>query len=75
MLSKKNKAIEILNQLDRVVISTPLFDYEQGVVEGNKLEIHRCFFTEKEINDLGYRTLFKVKYDERGDIGAFTKGL
>lgn len=72
---EKDKAIGILNRLDRVIISTPLFEYEQGPVEGNKLEIHRCFFTEKEINDLGYKTLYKVRYDERGDIGAFTKGL
>ena len=72
---EKDKATEILGRLYYVIISTPLFEYEQGVVEGNKLEMHRCSFTEKEINDLGYETLFKVKYDERGDIGAFTKGL
>lgn len=71
----KDKAIEVLNFLDRVIISTPLFDYEQGVVEGNPLEQHLCWFTEEEINNLGYKTLCKVKYDERGDIGAFTKGL
>lgn len=70
---EKETAIEILNQLSDVIVSTPLFDYEQGIVEGNKLEIHRCFFTEEEINALGYKTLYKVKYDKRGDIGAFTK--
>lgn len=72
---EKKKAIEVLDCLNKVIISTPLFDYEQGMVEGNKLEIHRCFFTEEEINLLGYRTLYKVQYDERGEIGAFAKGL
>lgn len=72
---EKSKAIELLNMFDKACISTPLFWYEQGIVEGNALEKHQCWFTENELNELGYKTLYKIHYDERGDIGAFTKGL
>lgn len=69
---EKEKAIEFLDQFHGI-ISTPLFWFEQGPVEGNEFEIHKCWFTEEELNDLGYVTLFKVDYDERGQIGAFEK--
>lgn len=72
---EKEKAVSTLNSLDGIIMSTPLFWYEQGAVEGNPLEIHKCWFSEKELNDLGYKTLLKEPYDARGEIGAFTKGL
>lgn len=68
-------AVDILRGLDRVIISTPLFDFEQGPVNGNALEEHKSSFTEAYLNGLGYKTLVKERWDDRGEIGAFTKGL
>lgn len=71
---EKTEAITVMNHLpEPAIISTPLFDYEQGMIEGNPLEEHKCFFTEEEILELGFDKLYSVEYDERGDIGAFIK--
>lgn len=59
------------------IVSTPLFDYRQDSVGGNDLEEHRCVFTEKELNDLGYRTLHlafhRAMDGQEGMMGAFQK--
>lgn len=72
-------AVALLRRLEPpAIVSTPLFDYRQGSVGGNDLEEHRCVFTEKELNDLGYRTLHlahHISWDgQEGMMGAFQKG-
>ena len=60
------------------IVSTPLFDYKQGPVEGNDLEEHKCWFSEEELNELGWKTLFKEWHEaldgQKGYMGAFTDG-
>jgi hypothetical protein len=59
------------------IVSTPLFEYRQGSVGGNDLEVHRCVFSEEELNGLGWRTLFKEFHramdGQEGMMGAFEK--
>lgn len=73
----KENAEELLQHLNEqdctVIISTPLFWYEQGVVDGNELEKHQCWFSSDEIVSKGFEKLFITEHDERGDIGAFIK--
>ena len=64
--------IERLKQFKTTIISTPLFNYVQGAANNNELEIHKCWFSEKELNDLGFKTFCKIKFPSRkGNIGAF----
>ena len=57
------------------IVSTPLFDYKQGSVEGNDLEEHKCWFSEEELHELGWKTLFKEWHEaldgQKGYMGAF----
>ena len=59
----------------RTIVGTPLFEYKQGAVGGNEYETHRCWFTEKELNDLEFETLFiehhKALDGQEGPMGAF----
>lgn len=67
-------AMKILAWLHRqklAYISTPLFWMEQDALGGNELERHKCNFTEAELNHLGWWTLGRFKWDQRGDVGAF----
>lgn len=65
-------ALEWLKALGRpVFLSTPLFWYEQGAVDGNRLEEHKCWWSQKEIEATGFRHIYSHAYDDRGDIGAF----
>jgi predicted TPR repeat methyltransferase len=57
-----------------VVMSTPMFEYEQGAVEGNELETHRCWWSQEEIEATGFELLFTEDWDGQGDIGAFRFG-
>jgi SAM-dependent methyltransferase len=52
-------------------MSTPLFDFEQGMVDGNVLETHRTWFSREELEAFGWLPLAGVEYDERGWVGAF----
>ena len=70
---EKDEAWGLLENLPTpLIISTPLYDYPQGTVEGNPLEEHKCFFTEDELISLGFDKLYSYTYDE-GDIGAFIR--
>jgi 2-polyprenyl-3-methyl-5-hydroxy-6-metoxy-1,4-benzoquinol methylase len=79
---EKDEAIRILKKLKEldciVVISTPLYYYRQDEINGNPLEKHRCYFTEAELNELGYSTFAKLVYtgiEGRGnEIGTFIHG-
>jgi len=60
------------------IVSTPLFEYKQGPVEGNDFEAHKCWFTEEELGELGWKTLFKEWHEaldgQKGYMGAFIDG-
>jgi 2-polyprenyl-3-methyl-5-hydroxy-6-metoxy-1,4-benzoquinol methylase len=74
---EKFAALAILKMPGKMIISTPLFDLRQGAVGDNILEAHRCWFSEKELNLLGFRTLCKFDYvqsdGQHGPIGAFER--
>lgn len=67
----------ILKLPGKMLVSTPLFDLKQGEVAGNVLEEHRCWFKERELTALGFRTLAKFDYDagdgQTGPIGVFER--
>ena len=74
----KGIAAGILKMPGRMIVSTPLFDYYQPAVGGNTYEEHKCWFTEKELNEeYGFTTLCLFKHisedGQRGPIGAFEK--
>jgi hypothetical protein len=56
------------------ILSTPLFDFPQGAVDGNELERHRSIWTEQELVQRGWRVLAKERWKEEGDVGAFIHG-
>lgn len=66
---EKEEAVSILGKLVDVIVATPLFEYKQGAVDGNELEIHRCYFNEDEITDLGYALIHKEWTDNKGNVG------
>ena len=74
---EKYAAMAILKMSGKMIISTPLFNLKQGEIAGNKLEEHQCWFTERELNGLGFRTLCKFDYvqddGQHGPIGAFER--
>lgn len=75
---EKFAAIALLRTLPgKVIVSTPMFELKQGEVAGNKMEEHRCWFSEKELNSIGYRTLCKYDYlqddGQHGPIAAFER--
>ena len=57
-----------------VLLSTPLFNYPQGAVDGNELERHRCWWSQEELEAEGFKLLFKEDWNGEGDIGAFRFG-
>lgn len=71
---EKEDALKLLGWLQKqktpVIISTPLFKYKQGAVEGNALEEHKCWFSGVELERLGWKCLFKEPW-LKGKIGAF----
>jgi hypothetical protein len=55
-------------------MSTPLFDFPQGIVEGNGLERHQCWFERSELEKLGWLPLAGIEFPEAGTgnwIGGF----
>lgn len=74
---EKSVAETILKLPGKMLVSTPLFDLQQGEVEGNKLEAHRCWFSERELTAMGFRTLAKIDYQQddgqSGPIGLFER--
>lgn len=74
---EKFAAVALLKHPGRMIISTPLFDLKQGEVAGNSFEAHRCWFTERELNLMGFRTLCKYDYvqddGQHGPIAAFER--
>ena len=59
---------------NKLIISTPLFDYIQGVANSNIHEAHKCFFSEEELREMGFKLLVKIKFPSRnGYIGAFIR--
>ncbi|MCU0521323.1 MAG: hypothetical protein MUF84_11605 [Anaerolineae bacterium] len=73
----KEQAVAVLGMPSPLVVSTPLFMYEQDAVGGNSLETHLCYFTEGEILDAGFTLLHKAWMNDSaghaGYIGAFVK--
>jgi 2-polyprenyl-3-methyl-5-hydroxy-6-metoxy-1,4-benzoquinol methylase len=74
---EKPMALQVLDLPGRMIVSTPLFDYKQGPVAGNALEEHKCWFTEKELNEEGFKTLCLFNHvsadGQAGVMGAFEK--
>ena len=58
----------------RAILSTPLFDFPQGAVDGNELERHRSVWTEQELLQRGWRLLATERWKEEGNVGAFIHG-
>lgn len=77
---EKKVALKILEFPGHLIVSTPLFQYPQGKIEGNELERHRCWFDEQEFyaTDLGYKRICKfdcvAAMGQKGEIAAFEKG-
>jgi len=73
----KDVAITLLKGLDSVIISTALFPMVQEVVDNNRYQEHRCWFSQEELEKLGYELLFKVEYPtpQPGYCGIFQKGV
>jgi len=74
----KGIAALILKMPGHMIVSTPLFDYYQLAVGGNTYEEHKCWFTEKELNEeYGFTTLCLFDHTsidgQRGSIGAFER--
>ena len=74
---EKAEAENMLRVLDKVIISTPLFPMVQGMIGNNRYQEHRCWFSQKELEALGYGLLFKVEYPtpQPGYCGIFQKGV
>lgn len=74
---EKPTAVALLDSIHgHVIISTPLFDYKQEAVNGNEDERHRCWFEQKELNAMGFRTLRIENMSDDGEsepIGAFER--
>jgi 2-polyprenyl-3-methyl-5-hydroxy-6-metoxy-1,4-benzoquinol methylase len=68
------KVLDFLKTYPKAIISTPMYDYPQGAVDGNELERHRTFWTEAELVEHGWTMLTKDNWEGRGDIGAFIHG-
>jgi 2-polyprenyl-3-methyl-5-hydroxy-6-metoxy-1,4-benzoquinol methylase len=71
---EKGRALLLLDWLMSnpvAYISTPMFEYEQGDENGNPLERHQCFFTEKELTALGWVLVKKKAVGREKEIGAF----
>jgi SAM-dependent methyltransferase len=58
----------------RAYMSTPLFDYPQGAVDGNEYERHLSHYTMDELVKWGWRPLAKARQEADLWIGAFTNG-
>ena len=74
----KEDAEIILGTLDKVIISTPMFPMVQPSEDGNKYQEHRCWFSQAELEELGYSLLFKTEYPGGhwpGFCGIFQKGV
>jgi hypothetical protein len=65
--------LNYIEEYNHAILSTPLFDYPQGAVDGNELERHRTVWTEQELVQRGWTVLFKENW-QGGDIGAFIYG-
>ena len=75
---EKEDAEIILQTLDKVIISTPMFPMAQPIVDDNKYQEHRCWFSQAELEELGYSLLFKTEYPGGhwpGFCGVFQKGV
>jgi hypothetical protein len=68
------KVLTEVERYPKAMLSTPLFDFKQGAVDGNELERHRTVWTEEELAERGWTLLFKERWKEEGDIGAFIFG-
>lgn len=74
----KGVAVDILDHLNKVIISTPMFPMKQEIVDDNKYQEHRCWFKQDELEALGYSLLFKTEYPGGhwpGFCGVFQKGV
>ena len=74
---EREMAEKILRLPGKMLVSTPLFDLKQPAVGGNPLEEHRCWFRERDIVALGFRTLATTHYKQddgqEGYIGLFER--
>lgn len=77
---KKEDSIYLLNNLKNktrgcIILSIPLgkrwLQRPSRVIKNNPYDDHLSWWTEKELNNLGYTTLKKVK-GVKGEIGLFT---
>lgn len=59
------KVIEKLKLISKIIIiSVPLFKCYQGYDNPNKYETHLSQWTEKELNDLGFKSYKMITYEE-----------
>jgi len=65
-----------LNEGGIFIISTPAIHQEQGVAHGNEFEIHRCVWSAKELEQLGFEIIKDgVEPDEYGNLMLTAKYL
>ena len=59
---EKEEGLRLLGELRRraghIFVSTPLFPYPQGPLEGNPYEEHKSYWSREEMESLGFRTIY-----------------
>jgi hypothetical protein len=74
--------LESLKEISRsIMVTLPVCDYPQGALSGNQYEVHRTQWKEKEMNDIGFKTVKIItfgeiqhpdlKYKDQGFQGVF----
>jgi len=72
-----DEGVRLLNEMDRVIVSTPMSPMKQDIVNDNRFQEHKSHFGPREMEELGYGFMFKVEYPNGIDnfAGVYQKGV